>query len=313
MSCTRPKKAIKKPYGNTYMVLSRLDAEKYSQKFNPETGELFEILEIPCGRCPSCRKAQAQEWSTRLEMESTLYPEDHNYFVTLTYDDEHLPVAENGSYTLNKRDVSDWLKRFRKRMAYHGLQSEGIRFFAAGEYGEKSYRPHYHVLLFNCNLKSNLKLFKVDNGNLYYTSEFVTDTWSKGHCLVCPMTSADIKYTARYTLKKAGGRDNGFYELLGVAPEFTLMSRRPGIGYGYDISNALDNGLILPNGNFATIPKYNLKKSLNTQKVSKYKVLSAWKGQLRSGNEEKSDEELENIERKQSADLRKKKNARKEL
>lgn len=313
MSCTRPRKAIKSAYGNGYTFLSKLDEKKYSCGIDKSTGEFFDIISIPCGKCPSCLNDKAREWAARLELESSLYPDNMNYFVTLTYNNDSIPVANNGSYTLRKHDVSAFMKRLRKRMSDLGLQTEKIRFFACGEYGEKSYRPHYHLLLFNCNLSSTLRVHERKNGYTYYRSSVIESCWKFGNSIVCNMTSADIRYTARYTLKKAGGRDKSAYEALGIAPEFTLMSRRPGIGYGADIDNALNSSLILQNGEVAPIPKYLLDKSANVLGVSKYKVLRQYKGYLRSGGKELSDEELLSLERKKRVELNTKKSFRKEI
>lgn len=92
---------------------------------------------FPCGRCYHCRKNKARIWRHRIMLEGMCHEE--NCFVTLTYNDEHLPAGE----TLVPEDLNLFLKRLRKK-----LYPEKIRYFAVGEYGDKSWRPHYHAILF---------------------------------------------------------------------------------------------------------------------------------------------------------------------
>ena len=105
---------------------------KINPPINTETGYL------PCGTCLGCKAARATSWAYRCMHEASLY--DHNRFITLTYDDDHLPP--NG--WLNLRDVQLWMKRLRKAIPTK------IRYFLTGEYGSNTGRPHYHALLFNC-------------------------------------------------------------------------------------------------------------------------------------------------------------------
>jgi hypothetical protein len=93
-------------------------------------------LELPCGQCIGCRLERSRQWAMRCLHESSLY--DRNAFVTLTYDDEHLPPG--GS--LNYPDFQRFMKRLRKN------SKSPIRFYMGGEYGESTLRPHFHVCLF---------------------------------------------------------------------------------------------------------------------------------------------------------------------
>lgn len=98
---------------------------------------LSEEMIVPCGRCVNCRIAHSREWATRIIHEASMY--DDTGFVTLTYDDEHLP--EDGG--LRKKDFQDFLKLLR----YH-LGDVKIKYYMCGEYGEKNHRPHYHAIMF---------------------------------------------------------------------------------------------------------------------------------------------------------------------
>ena len=94
-------------------------------------------IEVACGRCIGCRKEYARQWAMRCLHEASLF--DENSFVTLTYDDKHLPAGG----TLVKRDVQLFLKRLRRKFS-----DRTIRYFFSGEYGGDTLRPHYHGCLF---------------------------------------------------------------------------------------------------------------------------------------------------------------------
>lgn len=141
-----------------------------------------------------------------------------NYFVTLTYNDAHVPRV-NGRLTLRPRDFVLFMKKLRKLRP-------GVRFLQAGEYGSKG-RPHHHALLFNCRL-DDLEVFGVSKTGVLYRSRFLERLWPFGFSSVGTVTSNSASYVARYTLKKIieeGGSPGG-----GVEPEYMTMSRKPGIG-----------------------------------------------------------------------------------
>lgn len=100
------------------------------------------VIRIPCGHCDACRIAQYEEWSARCWLEARQYAS--NLFVTLTYDNTHLPPKG-----VNKQDISNFLHKLREYFR-RKFNLTGIRFFACGEYGGKNYRAHYHLILFNC-------------------------------------------------------------------------------------------------------------------------------------------------------------------
>lgn len=248
---------------------------------DPETGEVYSQINIPCGKCIGCRMDYSKEWATRIMLEALRSKE--NYFITLTYDDFHVHKNEDGALTLFKPDLSAFMKRFRSRLEY--LTGEtGVRFFGCGEYGEKTFRPHFHICVFNAPLSSTLRLEgKNKLGQALFSSDIVDDSWSFGHTAIGELSWNTAAYTARYTLKKAGGKDNHFYEKLGVEPEFVNMSRRPGIGaYFFDDNYTKiyqDGRIILPaiskdKPNIQSIPKYFDKKmsDLDPLTLSKVKV-----------------------------------------
>ena len=100
-----------------------------------------EYINIPCGKCDGCRLDYARQWADRCMLEAKYH--DKNSFITLTYNDDNIPVAENGNYTLVKKDFQDFMKRLRE-----SIGDVKIRYYACGEYGSKSLRPHYHAIIF---------------------------------------------------------------------------------------------------------------------------------------------------------------------
>jgi hypothetical protein len=182
---------------------------------------------IPCGKCLNCKKKRRSDWSLRLEHEY-LYS-DSALFITLTYNDASIP-RNRGIATLNKKDLQDYIKRLRNsHVAYVSRElgirksevknySKQIRYYAVGEYGSKTNRPHYHILLFNYDV-ANLKPIEAQWKN--------TQT---GHPLgfvdIGKVSSASINYTTKYMFKQWGKKD------LRQRP-FTNMSRRPMIGTGF--------------------------------------------------------------------------------
>lgn len=205
-----------------------------------------EPIKLPCGRCIGCKLDYSREWANRcmLELDSS----KENYFLTLTYDDRHLPYKEQiepitgvkvSKPTLYPRHMQLFLKRLRKR-----FPDSTIRFFGCGEYGEKNHRPHYHLILFNCPLGDSMHYFKSFRGYQYFISDVINDLWtstdletdgeSLGYHLITNVTWDTCAYVARYCLKKAKGDDYFKYASDNdVEKEFIRMSRRPGIGREY--------------------------------------------------------------------------------
>lgn len=187
--------------------------------FNPTDG-----LPFPCGQCLPCRINKRRVWTLRLMLES--YYHEKASFVTLTYDDSHLPLSpDNGLPVLQKRDCQLWLKRLRK--FFTGRE---IRYYLAGEYGTKTHRPHYHAILFGISpeeLDSEFVIYGGKSGGtkgIEKRNTTLSRTWCKGLVHVGEVTRESVQYCAGYVTKKFVKKDSGY------EPEFSLMSRRPGIG-----------------------------------------------------------------------------------
>ena len=146
-------------------------------------------------------------WSIRAYHESTLH--DQNSFITLTYDDDHLP--KDGC--IDKKHLQDFFKRLRR-----DLPPGTVRYIACGEYGEQTRRPHYHAILFGLDFLHD----KITIDDSLYTSPTLERFWGQGHVSIAPVTMASICYVCGYVMKKINDADT-----------FNLMSRRPGIGHDW--------------------------------------------------------------------------------
>lgn len=184
-------------------------------------------------------------------------------FITLTYDDKHLP----GDGSLNPRHFQLFMKRLRK-----ALQPKKIRFYHCGEYGDLLGRPHYHAAIFGEDFASDRVAIKQHRGNTYYTSALLESAWGKGFTLIGDLTFESAAYVARYIMKKQNGRKeaDGHYlkisdyetgEMHRVHREYCTMSRRPGIGkewLGMYYADVFPDDTIVFNGRKYQPPRYYL-------------------------------------------------------
>jgi hypothetical protein len=203
-----------------------------------------------CGSCLPCRINRRRIWAHRIMLEANLY--EDNSFVTLTYSPETVPrfgsTGRSSHWsqcvrmtdeiigvsslppgglkdTLFPKDVQKWLKRIR-----YELHPQRIRFFLVGEYGEQTFRPHYHAALFGfppCE-RASPRLVQVGRG-CCPSCDLVARTWGHGGVHLGRLNQQSANYIARYVTKKMTSPDDP--RLEGRHPEFTRMSLRPGIGH----------------------------------------------------------------------------------
>ncbi|AXH77620.1 MAG: replication initiator protein [Microviridae sp.] len=173
---------------------------------------------VPCGRCPNCLRRRASAWSFRLMEEEKISTSAH--FITLTYDTKHVPISRNGYLSCCKRDLQLFFKRLRK--AQGKSSAVPIRYYAVGEYGGQTQRPHYHIILFNAELELIPQAWaKVDRS----TGEFNMI----GDIHYGDVSVKSVGYTLKYISKpksKIGRTRNDDRE-----PQFSLMSK--GLGETY--------------------------------------------------------------------------------
>ncbi|UOK21016.1 replication initiator protein [Chifec microvirus UA13_19] len=206
-------------------------------------------VSVPCGRCTGCLLERARTWAARCQHESQLH--ESNLFVTLTYDDSHLPPG--GS--LDPRHMVLFLKRLRKA---HG----SFRFFQCGEYGEDLSRPHHHALLFGVRFDDARQLH---GGSDLRESAELERLWGHGLCTIGDVTFESAGYVARYSMKKlaAAARPE-------LYPPYLTMSRRPGIGSGFIERHARKvvlQDFIVSNGHKSGVPRFYRDRLSKTHPV----------------------------------------------
>lgn len=201
------------------------------------TGDLLPIyMAVPCNKCVICRDKSARDWSTRAMCEAQT-SQGYPLFVTLTYNDRHLPTDG-----VHKEHCQMFLKRLRINLNRYLGRDVNLRFFLCSEYGSKTQRPHYHVLLYNFpsldTLKRSLSIierswsYMVTKDEVQkYSSDYKfydkhTKRWRVryGFVHVQMAQGGHVKYAMKYMRKDAtipDGKNDVFY----------LSSRRRGLGY----------------------------------------------------------------------------------
>lgn len=182
---------------------------------------------LPCGKCIMCRLRYSHEWAVRCMHENQMH--EVSSFVTLTYRDEDLP--------LQGQLVHRHFQLFMKRLRF--LHGSPIRYYMCGEYGDASWRPHYHAVLFGVFFNDREYWKMGDGGFPVYASKYLSEVWSHGDCYVGDVTYESAAYVARYVTKKVTGDladshyervDPWTGEIFKLEPEYCRMSLKPGIG-----------------------------------------------------------------------------------
>lgn len=243
-------------------------------------------MSIPCGKCTGCRLDNTRRWAVRLMHESRMH--SNSEFLTLTYRNEDLPDVG----TLVPEHLQLFHKRFHNRMLEH--RGVGIRYYACGEYGSLNRRPHYHSIIFGVSFPDKVLYEQSVNGPIYQ-SKYLDEMWGLGDCKIAAVTFETCAYVARYCLKKVDGvkREAGHYAVYdadGVIherlPEFSHMSRRPGIGstyfakYGSEIK--AHDSIIMNGKEVPSIRYYDMK--IEKDDPARFKEIKDRRDARRSGD-----------------------------
>lgn len=214
-------------------------------------GTIKRLAIIPCGHCIACRINKREEWCTRICHETAFA--SSACFITLTYDEEHVPWMEDEDGNMYrepfKKDIQDFIKRLR----YHF--GTGIRFFIGSEHGPSTERPHYHGFLWN--LPKDALNWRV-----------LEPIWGNGSVTVGEFTKKRANYAAKYYVERE--------EFEGHLRDFSLMSRKPGIGRQYADRNAkrlnqYDVTTVTREGKAVPVPRYYKKLTLSEEvKLSRW-------------------------------------------
>lgn len=212
-------------------------------------------LEVPCGKCLACKIARSREWALRMIHEYDSW--DRAVFITLTYDDEHLNY-KNGFIqpTIDSKDLQKYFKRLRKTLA---TAKRKISYYACGEYGEKTERPHYHAIIFGIGIEEHL-LEK--NGNV--SKGICKDLWGKGNVHMGLVTYDSARYVSQYIDKKYSGElKRKVYTSTGRQCPFQLVSQGFGLRFAMKNKILFDENLYTTiRGKIVGLPRY-YKKKLN--------------------------------------------------
>lgn len=215
---------------------------------------------IRCGQCMECRLAYSREWAIRITHEQQMH--DRSCFITLTYDDAHLPHFGQ----LVKRDLQLFFKRLRKH-------SGPFRYVACGEYGELRRRPHFHAAIFGLDFHlDRIEYGEGIRGDPIFVSPSFASVWGNsvfpmGHT-IGSLTFESAAYISRYITKRISGVgasalplacDPESGELVMPNPEFLLMSK--GIGKAwfreFFMSDVFPHGRVITSqGTPAPVPRY---------------------------------------------------------
>jgi len=196
MPCYHPLTAWRgeyNPSGKRKMVFSKSEAKDAGLD-----------IKLPCGQCIGCRLERSRQWALRCLHESRLYQD--NCFLTLTYDDSHLPADQ----ALHKEHFQLFMKRLRKKFPLFK-----VRYLMCGEYGENSARPHYHACLFNFDFPDKV-LWSEKQGTRLYVSEILNKVWGHGYCIIGDVTFQSAQYIANYILKKKSRQDSKMMEIISI-------------------------------------------------------------------------------------------------
>jgi hypothetical protein len=204
-----------------------------------------------------CRIARATQWKLRLIHELDSW--DQACFITLTYNDEHVPFGG----TLVKRDLQLFFKRLRK-----SLDGKKIRYYACGEYGGDYGRPHYHAIVFGTCFSDVVLFSSVRNNNSYcntYTSKSLEKTWGLGFCTVGSVTADSCQYVTGYVEKKLYG-DVANIEYGDRIPPFQVQSQGLGLDFAKNNREQLESQMYTTiKGKKICLPRYYVDK-LNLDK-----------------------------------------------
>lgn len=198
---------------------------------------------VPCGHCIACRINRREEWTTRIVHETAF--SSSALFVTLTYNEESVPWYDYDCVPVqvcNRKDIQDFIHRIRK--TFEGLESPPkIRYFIGSERGPTTHRPHYHGIIWNLPEGFN-------------NQSFIERCWKLGFVTVGEFNERRARYVAKYYV---GREDNRGLPL--PMCDFSLMSRRPGIGRQFVDRNSeridyYNLGTVSLNGKKVPLPRY---------------------------------------------------------
>lgn len=216
---------------------------------------------VPCGKCFNCRLRKRSEWVMRLSYELEVH-KHKGMFVTLTYDEEHIPITKSGLYTLQKEELQKFFKRLRRQISYdkesiYGNQ-EPIKYYACGEYGETYGRPHYHCIIIGLDVTDDRH------------KETICRCWKHGNTHIGTSTHQSMRYTVDYMMKEYKHYDQKEMEKVygDAQPVFSLQSKGIGLQYLHNIAEEIEETCkISYKGKKVPAPRYFMQRLSVSEEV----------------------------------------------
>lgn len=263
---------------------------KWPLVFRPELGYQGTQMEIACGQCVGCRLSKAGQWATRITHQAREH--ELSTFLTLTYSNHFLPYPPSLDHT----HVQLFMKRLREYHRYNNPGAPKIKFFACGEYGGNTRRPHYHLIVFGLDFADKRKHTKGKRGDQIYVSKKLDELWGMGFCWIGSVTHLSAGYCARYSLKKVNGEladehylwsDPVTGEVFTLKKEYLACSKGLGLAHFMEHQEAMylrDSCII--DGKETTVPSYYDRKlgELNPERLAEVKERRKQKALLRAAD-----------------------------
>lgn len=191
-------------------------------------------IPVPCGKCPECLAQRRQQWYLRLKAEHNSC-QNPSYFITLTYDEDKIPLDQDGINYVSKDDCQKFMKRLRYYL------NRKFRFYLGAEYGPETLRPHYHFVIFD--IPKEVDLYPM-----------LVKAWPYGFITMADVNDNRLGYVAKYINSKTIIPSN-------FVKPFSLMSKGLGISYvdkfaDYHKADVLNRCFVMDNSVKCAMPRY---------------------------------------------------------
>lgn len=300
MACTNPKKAWL--YGHTETGKKRYIFYKHE-----DISESQEPILIPCGSCLSCKLTHSKDWAIRLEHQQQMT--EKSAFLTLTYNDEHLPQDNS----ISKKTFQDFIRLLRLHLSFN--KNIRIKYFGCGEYGDSkttNLRPHYHIIIYGYDFPDKTYWKTTESGAEIYRSRELETLWQFGYSSVGEVNYDSAAYVARYTIKKA--KDIKQYELVDTntgelikrQKPFILMSKGIGEEWYKKYQRDTDKDYLLNNKLIRQkVPRYydKLRDKYKPGTLDKIKEERQKRAKIHNSKEQPSNESKDIYKRNQTKRL----------
>lgn len=227
---------------NTFLLFDKLTKQYKYDAFG-------HIIEFPCGVCENCKRDRISilEQRAKFEWRNNKYCA----FIDLTYDNNHLEYnfGDNGEHilpTVSKKSFHKYIDNLRHYLKNHNIKNCNSKFSWLGcsEYGDSTFRPHYHIILFGVDFHSGYK--------------FLNKLWKNGYVDVKPVYNGAIRYVLDYLEKQQKGENNDrMYFDRGINQPFVSWSKGFGSGFYKEHADEIaETGCIQIAGCRIPVPSY---------------------------------------------------------